>query len=69
MGIPTVFIGPKTDRTAVVEEVGLERRDKWHPLTSPFTPRISEIPTPLDITAIKSRVRLDLQKRIAAALT
>ena len=68
MGIPTVFIGPKTDRTAVVEEIGLERRDKWHPFISPFTPRISEIPKPLDIAAIKSRVRLDLQNRIAAAL-
>lgn len=68
MGIPTVFIGPKTDRTAIVEEIGLERRDKWNRFTRPFAPRISEIPKPLDISEIKSKVRLDLQKRIAAAL-
>jgi hypothetical protein len=68
MGVPTVFIGPKTDRTSIVEEIGLERRDRWSPITKPFAPRISEIPKPLDISAIKTKVKADLQARIAAAI-
>ncbi|WP_312407400.1 polysaccharide pyruvyl transferase family protein [Rhizobium sp.] len=68
MGVPTVFIGPKTDRTSVVEEIGLERRDPWHPITRPFAPRISEIPAALDISGVKTKIKADLQARIAAAL-
>ena len=68
MGVPTVFIGPKTYRTEIVEEIGLKRRDRWHPIKRPFEARIDQIPTPLDIANIKNKVRTDLKSRIAAAL-
>jgi hypothetical protein len=68
MGIPTVFIGPKTNRTAIVEEIGLKRHSKWHPISHPFASRVAEIPPALDIDGIKTQIRQDLRKRIAAAL-
>lgn len=68
MGIPTVFIGPQTNRTAILEEIGLKRQSKWHPIKNPFASRVAEIPPPLDIDAVKARIREDLRTRIAAAL-
>lgn len=68
MGIPTVFIGPKTNRTSILEDIGLERRSRWHPIIHPFAPRVATIPPALEIAEIKTRVRQDLRNRIAAAL-
>ena len=68
MGIPTIFIGPKTYRTEIVEEIGLKRREDWNPIRRPFEGRIDRIPEPLDIGEIKARIRSDLRNRIQAAL-
>ncbi len=68
MGIPVIFLGPKTYRTQIVEEVGLRRYDAWHPLKHPFTRKIEVWPQPLDITETKKRVTADIKSRIAAAL-
>lgn len=68
MGIPTIYVGPKTYRTEIVEHIGLKRQDTWHPLKRPFVRRIDAIPAPLDVGELKTRVRTDLRNRIAAAL-
>jgi hypothetical protein len=68
MGIPTVFIGQKTNRTSIIGEIGLKFQSKWHPIMHPFASRIDEIPPALNIDGIKSKIRQDLRTRIAAAL-
>jgi hypothetical protein len=68
MGIPTVFIGPKTYRTEIVEEIGLKRWQRSNLPIWPFAHRIDRIPAPLDISAIQNSIRTDLRNRIAAAL-
>ncbi|MBC7151462.1 MAG: polysaccharide pyruvyl transferase family protein [Alphaproteobacteria bacterium] len=68
MGVPVIFVGPKSYRTQIVEEVGLQRHNTWHPLKHPFTRRIEAWPQPLDIAETKKRVTADIKSRIAAAL-
>jgi hypothetical protein len=68
MGIPTVFIGPKTYRTEIVEEIGMKRWARSTLITRPFAPKVDQIPAPLDISAIQKTIRADLRSRIAAAL-
>lgn len=68
MGIPTVFIGPKSYRTEIIEEIGLTRHGRQHWFRRPFVAKMDEWPEPIDIAATKSRIKSDLKARIAAAL-
>jgi len=68
MGIPVIFVGPKSYRTQIVEEVGLKRHNTWHPLKHPFTRKIEAWPQPLDIAETKKRITADIKSRIATAL-
>lgn len=68
MGIPTIYIGPKSYRTEILDDVGLGRRDRRHPFKRPFAPKIDGIPPVLDFAEKKAGIKADLRSRIAAAL-
>ncbi len=68
MGVPVAYCGPVSERTEILEEIGVPRR---RPPKSAIEARLSRFktwPEPVDLSSVKARVRSDLRTRIAAAL-
>jgi hypothetical protein len=65
MGIPVVYIGKKNSRTEIIQEIGLPLHDAESVTNRLGLAKIREWPEPLDIGAIKQRIRADLRSRIA----
>lgn len=64
MGIPVLYIGKRNSRTEIIEEIGLPLHDA-ESLASRFGfAKVREWPKPLDISAIKQKIRSDLRARI-----
>jgi len=69
MGIPTVFTGPDTYRTRIIDDVGIPRLTKptfWDKVRSKHK---SELPRPTDISGLKSRIIADLKSQLERALS
>jgi hypothetical protein len=64
MGIPVHYLGKKISRTEIVEEIGLPLHDAESLSNRLGLNKIREWPKPLDISAIKQKVRSDLRARI-----
>ena len=68
MGIPTLFTGPVSRRTSIVDEVGIPRAPVPGLRERILGVRPLALPEPLDITPLKQRIARDLKDRIARAL-
>lgn len=69
MGIPVAFVGKRTPRIEIVEEIGLRIREagglSWHLGLG----RVDEWPTPIAIDPVRERLTADLRRRIDAVLS
>jgi hypothetical protein len=68
MGIATAFIGPDNYRTRIIDEVGIPRLSKPSSWSKVFGRKDANLPQPVDISGIKSRITTDLKGRIERAL-